>query len=88
MAPSVASAIPAFAEHGRAVGINERALFFVKRGRTGTLVPHLRGNGIPKLDARGGVEGKRCQRGPRPRAGAVGRLGKRVSDPSRSHGVA
>jgi hypothetical protein len=40
-----------------ALEVGGRALFFVKRGRTGTLVPHLRGNGILKLDARGGVEG-------------------------------
>jgi len=34
----------------------QRAVFFVERGNSGHYVPHHRGNGILKLDARGLVE--------------------------------
>ena len=35
----------------------ERAMFFVRRNRRGRFVPHLRGQGLIKLDAAGGVPG-------------------------------
>jgi molybdopterin-binding protein len=40
----------------QALQVGDRAVFFMKRADSGVYVPHLRGNGILKLNARNGVD--------------------------------